>query len=152
MVTFTAGYGECGWRIQPYPADADRQTLRSALQWEVRGQLKAAASVHPDLEKKSIITFINADHHRLNLPMAVRVRNKRNQDVDIYGNLLLLKKKEDGYCGLSKDEACEIVATMYPEAVKIELKGCNEIREGLPADKKIIEIQEEKLNDCKGNV
>lgn len=135
------GYEKLCWRLKKYPRE--KEGITSFIRQEVRGLVEKAGWINPKLEEQGYGIFINADQGILNLAPCL-IAKRKDQDVQINGNVLFLKSRDSMVAGLMIDDVKRIIAA-YPEITDVFAVMCEETAEQLPQGLNIIPVNKDRI-------
>lgn len=135
------GYEKLCWRLKKYPKK--KEDVNSFMKQEVRGLVEKANWINPELEAKGYGIFINADQGILNLAPSLMAKRK-DQDVQVNGNVLFLKSRESMVAGLMVDDIKAIMAA-YPDIADVYAVMCEEVTGQLPQGLNIIPVNKDRI-------
>ena len=135
------GYEKLCWRLKKYPKK--KEDVNSFMKQEVRGLVEKANWINPELEAKGYGIFINADQGILNLLPSLTA-DRKGKSVQIGGNVLLLKSRDNMVAGLMIDDVKTIMAA-YPKITDMYAVMCEEVVGQLSQGLNIMPINKERI-------
>ena len=135
------GYEKLCWRLKKYPKK--KEDVNSFMKQEVRGLVEKANWINPELEAKGYGIFINADQGILNLLPSLTA-DRKGKSVQIGGNVLLLKSRDNMVAGLMIDDV-KIIMAAYPKITDMYAVMCEEVVGQLPQGLNIIPVNKDRI-------